>query len=423
MSRKGNCWDNACAESFFKTLKRELGRFGSGLSHGCLNDPKKKLHPKYVSRQIKDTRVVAETALCYAGNMCINSQQPTRKKCFGNRLFPGIGGVLLALMAGVTACTGGDKALGDGLFARIGTARGDIVLRLEYQKAPMTVCNFVGLAEGKLDITGGKPFYDGLTFHRVEKDFMIQGGDPLGNGTGGPGYSFPDEFDVSLRHDGPGVLSMANAGPHTNGSQFFITHKETSWLNGKHSVFGRVIQGQEVVNAIRQGDRIEKITIIRNGPEANAFKTDQASFDLLVENAAAKVAAALKARRDADITLIETKYPDVTLAPSGLRYRILSPGKGPKPEPGQAVAVTYKGMFLSGEVFDGSDFHGGPLEFQAGAGQVIPGWEETVLDMQRGEKRLVIIPPELAYGERSAGNGLIPGNSFLVFEMELVQIR
>ncbi|MDR2111378.1 MAG: peptidylprolyl isomerase, partial [Spirochaetaceae bacterium] len=296
----------------------------------------------------------------------------------------GAGGFLLSLMAGLTACTVRDKALGDGLFARITTSKGDIVLALEYQRVPMTVCNFVALAEGNMDTTGGKPFYDGLTFHRVEKDFMIQGGDPLGNGTGGPGYSFPDEFVPGLKHDGPGILSMANAGPHTNGSQFFITHKETPWLDGRHTVFGRVVQGQQVVNAIKQGDRIEKIAIIRNGSEANAFKADQAGFDALAGKAVTAVMDALKARRDADIAQIEADYPGAVLTPSGLRYAILTPGRGPKPEPGQTVSVAYTGMFLSGEVFDGSDFHGGPLEFQAGTGRIIPGWEETVLDMRRG---------------------------------------
>jgi peptidylprolyl isomerase len=338
--------------------------------------------------------------------------------------------VLAVLTAGLNACVSGDTALGDGLFARIRTNRGDIVRRLEYQKTPLTVCNFVALAEGKMNIAGGKPFYDGLTFHRVisrangdPQDFMIQGGDPLGNGTGGPGYRFPDEFDPSLKHDGPGVLSMANAGPGTNGSQFFITHVATPHLDGRHTVFGRVIQGQQVVNVIKQGDRIEKITIIRNGPGAAAFKADQAAFDTLLGETASAALAKAKEKRDADIAQIGALYPQAIVGPSGIRYIVQQEGTGPKPEAGKTVMMTYRGMFLSGEVFDSSDLHGGALEFQAGTGRMIPGWEATVLDMRQGEKRLVIIPPELAYGEQGAGNGRIPGNTFLVFEMELTQIR
>jgi peptidylprolyl isomerase len=332
--------------------------------------------------------------------------------------------LLFVCLAGLSVCTAQEKNdLGDGLFALIKTNKGDMVLRLEYQKAPLTVCNFAALAEGKMSNTGGKPFYDGLSFHRVVEDFMIQGGDPLGNGTGGPGYNFPDEFDPSLTHDGPGVLSMANAGPGTNGSQFFITHKETPWLDGRHSVFGRIVRGQEVVDAIREGDRIEKITIIRNGPEATAFKGDQAAFDELLRQAEAKTAERYRVQREEDMAEIEAKYPNAVQTVSGLRYSIMQEGTGPKPNPGQIVSVGYTGMFISGQVFDGSDLHGGPMEFQAGAGQIIPGWEEAVLDMRQGEKRLVIIPPELAYGERGVGNGAIPGNSFLVFEMELVNIR
>jgi peptidylprolyl isomerase len=334
------------------------------------------------------------------------------------------GCLILACLTGTAACTAGEKNdLGDGLFAVIKTGKGDMILRLEYQRAPLTVCNFVALAEGKMNSTGGKPFYDGLSFHRVVEDFMIQGGDPLGNGTGGPGYSFPDEFDPGLIHDGPGVLSMANAGPGTNGSQFFITHRATPWLDGKHSVFGRIVRGQEVVDAIRQGDRIEKVTIIRNGSEAGAFKGDQAAFDGLLRQAVAAAVEKVRVKRDEDMAEIDAKYPDTVKTPSGLRYTIIQEGTGPKPVPGQTVSVGYKGMFLSGQVFDASDLHGGPLEFQAGAGQIIPGWEETVLDMRLGEKRRVIIPPELAYGEQGAGSGAIPGNTFLVFEMELTGIR
>jgi peptidylprolyl isomerase len=346
-----------------------------------------------------------------------------------------IGGILLTFMAGtvnITGCSGrgkespaspaGETALGNGLFARIATNQGDILLRLEYQKAPLTVCSFVALAEGKMNASQGKPFYDGLSFHRVIADFMIQGGDPLGNGTGGPGYRFPDEIDPSLKHDRSGVLSMANAGPGTNGSQFFITHKETPWLDGKHTVFGRVVQGQDVVNAIKQGDTIKKITIIRNGPEADAFKADQEAFDTLLREKTAAALAEARNQREKALAEIAAKYPNLTQTSSGLRYTILSAGKGEKVQTGATVMVNYKGMFLSGEVFDNSDFHGGPMELPAGVQKVIPGWDETLLDMRQGEKRLVVIPPELAYGDQGAGE-VIPPNTFLVFEMELVQIK
>ena len=176
---------------------------------------------------------------------------------------------------------------GDGLYALMDTSKGEILLRLEYEKVPMTVVNFVGLAEGTIHSSRGDGvrFYDGLKFHRVIKNFMIQGGDPRGNGRGGPGYKFPDEFNSKLRHNGPGVLSMANAGPNTNGSQFFITHVATPHLNNVHTVFGRVVKGQEIVNAINQGDRIKRLSIIRAGSKAKAFVADQATFDRLVRQA------------------------------------------------------------------------------------------------------------------------------------------
>jgi cyclophilin family peptidyl-prolyl cis-trans isomerase len=191
---------------------------------------------------------------------------------------------LLFIFAAAESISGEKLQLADGLYAKIVTSKGDILIRLEFERAPLTVANFVGLAEGTKNSNRGKSvrFYDGLTFHRVIPDFMIQGGDPDGNGAGGPGYQFPDEIDSALRHDVPGVLSMANAGPGTNGSQFFITHTKTPWLDGKHTVFGHVIQGQNIVNAIRQGDTIQKINIIRIGAKAIAFKADQDSFDVLL---------------------------------------------------------------------------------------------------------------------------------------------
>jgi len=315
-----------------------------------------------------------------------------------------------------------DSAFGNGLFARIATNKGDIVVQLEFQKTPLTVCNFVALAEGKMNVTGGRPYYDGLVFHRVIADFMIQGGCPQGTGSGGPGYRFPDEIVPSLTHDGPGVLSMANAGPGTNGSQFFITHKDTPWLDGRHTVFGRVVEGQNVVDAIQQGDRINTITIIRNGSLANQFTADQAAFDALLNEANNASTNESRAQREADIAQIDAQYPNARQTASGVKYIIQRNGTGDKPVRGRTVQVNYKGSFLSGEVFDNSDFHGRPIEFPVGVGAVIGGWDEMVADMRLNERRLAVIPPELAYGEQGAG-GVIPPNAFLIFEMELVGIK
>ena len=368
-------------------------------------------------------------------NMLMLPMRSFEKKIFvARQIFAGLCVLLLSACTGQKASGGNssgdpspkqasaDAVLGEGLFARITTSRGDIVVRLEYQKTPMTVCNFVALAEGKMTAAGGKPFYDGLTFHRVIKDFMIQGGDPLGDGTGGPGYRFPDEFDPTLLHDGPGVLSMANAGAGTNGSQFFITHVATPWLDGKHSVFGRVVKGQDVVDAIQQGDRIQKITIIRNGEMAVNFKADQTVFDALVRNSESAAAARAKVRQEEEIAEIARKYPNAVVNPSGLRYIVQKQGTGPKPTPGSTAVVNIKGSLLSGTVFANSDLSGGPEELPVGVGRVLSGLDEAIMGMSKGEKRLAIVPPELGYGNRDIEN-VIPANSFLIFELELVEIK
>ncbi|MCX7031882.1 MAG: peptidylprolyl isomerase [Spirochaetes bacterium] len=310
-------------------------------------------------------------------------------------------------------------SLPDGLYAEISTTRGVIVCRLEYRKAPMTVSNFVGLAEGTLKANGvtGKRYFDGLTFHRVEPGFVIQGGDPKGNGSGGPGYQFPNETSPDLKHDGPGVLAMANAGPHTNGSQFTITMQATPHLDGGYSVFGKVVQGNDVVAKIVKGDRMTSVKILRIGSDAEAFMVTQAGFDALV--ASAKTAVAEKARKDREAALstIAKKYPDLKATASGLRYRIVKQGSGPSPSDGAQVTVHYTGWLLDGTKFDSSKDGGSPATFRIG--QVIEGWNEALKSMKKGEVRLLVIPPELGYGERGYP-GVIPGNAFLVFELELI---
>ena len=325
---------------------------------------------------------------------------------------------LFCLAATAAGAAGAADALPDGLYAEIATNRGTIVCRLDFEKAPMTVSNFVGLAEGALKAgrPAGTRFYDGLTFHRVVKDFMIQGGDPKGDGTGGPGYEFPNETSPDLLHDGPGVLSMANSGPDTNGSQFFITHKAAPWLDGGYSVFGRVVQGQTVVDSIKQGDGMKSVKIIRVGKAAKAFVVTQASFDSLVAKGKAGLAEKAKRVKDEARATIMKQWPKLTTTKSGLMFQVLKVGSGAKPAQGAEVTVNYVGKFLDGKVFDASA-QGSPAKFKIG--QVIEGWNEALRDMKKGEKRLLVIPPELAYGERGYP-GAIPPNSFLVFEVELL---
>ena len=331
-----------------------------------------------------------------------------------------LAGAALALAA--AACAGGEEGpqLDDGLYAELKTTHGAIYLRLEYELTPLTVANFVGLAEGtiRFDNRDAERYYDGLTFHRVIDDFMIQGGDPRGDGSGGPGYSFPDEIVAELKHDAPGVLSMANSGPGTNGSQFFITHKETPWLDGRHTVFGRVVQGQEVVDAVAQGDVIEELNILRVGAAAEDYAVDQERFDALLEEAGGQSERAAAAARDAAEQIIAATWPEAVATDSGLRYLITAAGAGAdKPQPGQNVTVHYTGKLLDGSVFDSSHSRGAAAQFTIG--QLIPGVDEALLDMVEGEQRTVIIPPELGYGSQGV-RGVIPPNSFLVFELELI---
>ena len=311
----------------------------------------------------------------------------------------------------------------DGVFALMETSKGTIVLELFYKKTPLTVTNFVGLAEGTLDATKGKHFYDGLTFHRVIANFMIQGGDPEGTGRGGPGYRFADEFDSSLNFDKPGYLAMANAGPGTNGSQFFITHVPTDWLNQKHTIFGQVVndESQKVVNAVQQGDKIVKLTIVRQGKDAEKFTATQADFDRESKEVTAKNVERAKAAAAAKIKEVEEKFPNFEKDSNGIYYKTTKAGSGSKIGGKRAVAVEYKGYLVSGQVFDQSKGRG-PLEFTTAGGQMIPGFDIMVQDMCLGEKRTIVLPPNMAYGENGIP-GVIPGGAYLAFDVELTKVK
>jgi peptidylprolyl isomerase len=331
----------------------------------------------------------------------------------------------IGLMLCALAPDDAEAQQGNGLFAELETSKGVILVQLEFEKAPLTVANFVGLSEGTIKHSRGDGvrFYDGLTFHRVEPNFVIQGGCPQGNGRGVPGYQFADEIHPDLMHVSEGILSMANAGPGTNGSQFFITLAPTPHLNGRHAVFGKVVKGMDVVKNIRKDDKINKINIIRSGKNAREFKSDQQAFELYARQLAEK-----KGKEDAEFVkkqekIVKEKYPAAKKTDSGIHYIIEKEGSGEKPKQGQTVIVHYTGTLLDGgKKFDSSRDRDDPLDFQAGVGMVIEGWDQTLLDMQVGERRTVVLPPELGYGKRGAG-GVIPPNAYLVFDIELLEVK
>ena len=308
----------------------------------------------------------------------------------------------------------------NGLYANFKTTKGDILIKLEYDKTPATVGNFVALAEGNLENSAkpqGEKYYNGLKFHRVIADFMIQGGCPQGTGTGNPGYSFDDEFHPDLKHDKPGVLSMANSGPGTNGSQFFVTHIATPWLDNKHTVFGNVIEGQGVVDAIAQDDVINDVEILRVGDAAENFNAIEAFRSL--EGEREKKAAAAKEKSEAVLEKLAAGFDKTD---SGLRYKIIQKGSGAKSEKGKNVSVHYKGQLEDGTVFDSSYTRKEPIAFVLGVGQVIKGWDEGLQLMNVGDKARLVIPSHLAYGSQGAG-GVIPPDATLIFDVELMNVK
>ena len=328
--------------------------------------------------------------------------------------------------------------LAKGLYADIQTNAGDVLIQLEYKKTPVTVANFVSLAEGTNPFVDeqhkNKKYYDSLTFHRVIKDFMIQGGDPTASGSGGPGYKIKDEFHPSLRHDKAGVLSMANSGPNTNGSQFFITHKETPWLDNKHTVFGEVISGQSVVDSIAQGDIIKTVEIMRVGSDAKKFDSQKILTDYFAEKE--KVAAEVKKLKEEKAASFDSEKQKATKLPSGLAYTVVKKGNGEKPSKGTKVLVNYAGFLSDGTLFDttwlsvaesmkqvneqkkqANMYQPFPMDYGPEA-RLIPGFKEGIQLMNIGDKYRFFIPSDLGYGDRDLGP--IPANSDLVFDVEIV---
>ncbi len=336
--------------------------------------------------------------------------------------------------------------LGDGMYAEIETNKGKIVLQLEYQKTPLTVANFVALAEGKQEFVSpeykGKPFYDGLKWHRVIASFMIQGGDPKGDGSGGPGYKFPDEI-TDLKHDKPGILSMANAGKGTNGSQFFITHVPTPHLDGLHTVFGHVVEGMDVVNAIVQNDQIKTVKIIRIGAAAKKFDAPKVFKDYYEKIAAEqKKANEAIAKTKADkVAYFADIKKNAKKTNSGLQYMIVKKGTGKKPVDGSQVFLGYSGFLDNGTayLFDSSDVTVAkafgnyipqkdaanaysPIPFTAGTKTgMIPGFIEGIEQMSLGDKAIIFIPGHLGYGERGNPRAGIGPNADLIFELEMTE--
>ncbi|MEB3036375.1 MULTISPECIES: peptidylprolyl isomerase [Capnocytophaga] len=366
---------------------------------------------------------------------------------------------LLSAMFVFFSCNSQKKAykdLGDGLFADIETTQGNIIVKLNYKETPVTVANFVTLAEGKNTFVKaeykGKPFYNGTIFHRVIKDFMIQGGDPTGTGMGEPGYRFEDEIVPTLRHDKKGILSMANAGPATNGSQFFITQVPTPHLDGRHTVFGETVKGLEVIDAIantktvmndkpEKDIKINKITIIANGKDAKNFNAVKVFEDYFKEinKREREKEAKTKAASAKFLEEVKVQEPQAKALPSGVKIFKLVDGKGKQPNHTHQVMVNYAGYLKNGTLFDSNvkeieeaygkynslrEQQGGyqafPMPYNTSA-QLIPGFRDALLTMKVGDKIRVFIPAALGYGERGAGD-VIPPNSDLIFDIEITDI-
>ena len=350
--------------------------------------------------------------------------------------------LLLTILTLNISCNMSQKKDNSTMFALIDTNKGTIKTELYFQLTPVTVANFISLAEGEnkevSDQYKGKKYYNGITFHRVIPDFMIQGGDPTGTGSGSPGYNFKDEFVDELKHDSAGILSMANAGPGTNGSQFFITHKETPWLDGAHTVFGNVVEGQDIVDKIEQGDSIINIEIIRQGNSAKKFNAPKIFTNHFKEEEKRKKEkekALEKLKKDVSKIHSDLKEKS-TETETGLKFFINEKGDGDMVDENKVILTHYAVYFEDGNLLDTSILEiaekfnmfdnrraqaGGysPIEAKVGAkDMMIQGFKEGLKLLKTGDKATLFLPYYLAYGETESRG--IPAKSNLIFEVEIV---
>ena len=347
--------------------------------------------------------------------------------------------------------------LKDGLYADIQTNYGDMLAELYYKATPGTVANFVSLAEGTntyvADSLKGKRYYDDTKSHRVIKNFMLQAGDRTATGEGDPGYKFADEFVDTLRYTRKGQLGMANSGPATNGSQFFITEVATDWLNFRHTIFGQVIQGEDVISkitSVKTGaqDRpvdpvvIKKVEIIRVGKDAQKWDAPKV-FDAFMKEQNAK-AQKLESQKEKNLALMTEQEAKAVAQPSGIKILKLKEGNGVKPQIGSDVLVNYAGFLrATGDLFDTNiaeiakenDAYDAARAADPQYGYIpyawkyspevglIAGFKEALLSMKVGDRIRVFIPSALAYGKQGFGNGVIPPDADLMFEIEIVDAQ
>ena len=328
-------------------------------------------------------------------------------------------GIFVLFLAGITVSCQRTPDLGEGLFARLDTNRGMIIIQLEFERTPLTVTNFVALAEGRMDAAEGRPFFNRIPILSVSEGFLIVTGCPEGTGFMEIGYHFPDEIHPELSHDGPGVVAMTHLAPGLNSNLFYITQTALPWLDGANTVFGRVVAGQNVVNSIEMGDRIRRVTIIRNGTAANEFRADQAAFDNLLQEGIARDEERQQARRDEAFAYFQSRFPNAATSPLGVMYYIIEEGTGDRPAERQDVRIFYTVSVFSGESIRAVQRPSPPELIPVGTGATVPGLNETLARMRIGERRIAIIPPELAYGNRWVGGSLIPPNSFLIYDIEM----